>query len=173
MTYNCLASRFPLNTFSYFYSPQAEEILDDLIENMSLEVIYQVHRAAKTGEVCGTCALFLDGMKKRDSPSVRNPFLLMILPAPKLVHASLSLSNSLNYQDNSNWVDSTTAVLFRHEILTSFGPVDVIDTPGLDLFGQPIRTASSENFPCLHCHRKIVASRFAPHLEKVRCYDAG
>jgi len=44
---------------------------------------------------------------------------------------------------------------------------DVINRPGYDIFGQSItEIQNSESFECLNCKRSVVASRYAPHLEK-------
>lgn len=47
--------------------------------------------------------------------------------------------------------------------ITCTAPVNV---PGLDIYGQKVEKAASESFPCNNCQQTVVASRFAPHLEK-------
>lgn len=43
---------------------------------------------------------------------------------------------------------------------------DFVQKSGYDLFGQPIKATINETFTCAHCKRSVVASRYAPHLEK-------
>jgi hypothetical protein len=42
-----------------------------------------------------------------------------------------------------------------------------------DVFGQPAKANSNYDkvavFSCIHCKRQVMPSRYAPHLEKVRC----
>jgi len=46
--------------------------------------------------------------------------------------------------------------------------LDFVDKPGSDVFGQltSAQRSSNESFDCPHCSRPVIASRFAPHLEK-------
>lgn len=43
---------------------------------------------------------------------------------------------------------------------------EMVDQPGVDIYGQRIEKSASESFPCNNCHQVVVASRYAPHLEK-------
>jgi len=44
---------------------------------------------------------------------------------------------------------------------------DIINKPGLDIFGQTINDIqTTESFECVNCRRSVMASRYAPHLEK-------
>jgi hypothetical protein len=40
------------------------------------------------------------------------------------------------------------------------------ETPGFDIFGQPLAKKYTFECKCPRCHRLLAASRFAPHLEK-------
>jgi len=44
---------------------------------------------------------------------------------------------------------------------------DVITRPNCDIFGQTINEIqNTESFECVNCKRMVMASRYAPHLEK-------
>ncbi|XP_056403786.1 ataxin-7-like protein 3 isoform X3 [Hyla sarda] len=43
---------------------------------------------------------------------------------------------------------------------------EIIDQPGVDIFGQVYNQWKSKECVCPNCNRSIAASRFAPHLEK-------
>ncbi|XP_009189050.3 ataxin-7-like protein 3 isoform X5 [Macaca nemestrina] len=43
---------------------------------------------------------------------------------------------------------------------------EIVDQPGLDIFGQVFNQWKSKECVCPNCSRSIAASRFAPHLEK-------
>lgn len=45
-------------------------------------------------------------------------------------------------------------------------PPEIVDQPGLDIFGQVFNQWKSKECVCPNCSRSIAASRFAPHLEK-------
>lgn len=42
----------------------------------------------------------------------------------------------------------------------------IVDTPGVDIFGNPLTKKYNFECECPKCHRTLAASRFAPHLEK-------
>lgn len=48
----------------------------------------------------------------------------------------------------------------------SFCSVEIVDQPGLDIFGQVYNQWKNKECVCPNCNRSIAASRFAPHLEK-------
>ncbi|MCJ8739187.1 hypothetical protein PDJAM_G00044320 [Pangasius djambal] len=43
---------------------------------------------------------------------------------------------------------------------------EIVDQPGLDIFGQVYNQCKNKECVCPNCNRSIAASRFAPHLEK-------
>ncbi|OCT62203.1 ataxin-7-like protein 3 isoform X1 [Xenopus laevis] len=43
---------------------------------------------------------------------------------------------------------------------------EIVDQPGVDIFGQVYNQWKSKECVCPNCNRSIAASRFAPHLEK-------
>ncbi|KAM9457773.1 ataxin-7-like protein 3 [Clarias gariepinus] len=43
---------------------------------------------------------------------------------------------------------------------------EIVDQPGLDIFGQVYNQWKNKECVCPNCNRSIAASRFAPHLEK-------
>lgn len=43
---------------------------------------------------------------------------------------------------------------------------EIVDQPGLDVFGQVYNQWKNKECVCPNCSRSIAASRFAPHLEK-------
>lgn len=43
---------------------------------------------------------------------------------------------------------------------------EIVDQPGLDVFGQVFNQWKNKECVCPNCNRSIAASRFAPHLEK-------
>ncbi|TNN65309.1 Ataxin-7-like protein 3 [Liparis tanakae] len=43
---------------------------------------------------------------------------------------------------------------------------EIVDQPGLDVFGQVYNQWKNKECVCPNCNRSIAASRFAPHLEK-------
>ncbi|KAH0626908.1 hypothetical protein JD844_002202 [Phrynosoma platyrhinos] len=45
-------------------------------------------------------------------------------------------------------------------------PAEIVDQPGLDIFGQVYNQWKNKECVCPNCSRSIAASRFAPHLEK-------
>lgn len=49
-------------------------------------------------------------------------------------------------------------------ILSKF--LEIVDQPGLDVFGQVYNQWKNKECVCPNCSRSIAASRFAPHLEK-------
>lgn len=44
--------------------------------------------------------------------------------------------------------------------------VEIVDQPGVDIFGQVYNQWKNKECVCPNCSRSIAASRFAPHLEK-------
>lgn len=42
----------------------------------------------------------------------------------------------------------------------------IVDTPGVDIFGNALTKKYNFECECPKCHRTLAASRFAPHLEK-------
>jgi len=42
----------------------------------------------------------------------------------------------------------------------------IVEAPGIDIFGQPISKKYNFECECPKCHRTLAAVRFAPHLEK-------
>lgn len=49
---------------------------------------------------------------------------------------------------------------------TCFTFPEIVDQPGLDVFGQVYNQWKNKECVCPNCSRSIAASRFAPHLEK-------
>lgn len=47
-----------------------------------------------------------------------------------------------------------------------FLSTEIVDQPGLDIFGQVYNQWKNKECVCPNCSRSIAASRFAPHLEK-------
>ena len=45
-------------------------------------------------------------------------------------------------------------------------PTEIVDQPGVDIFGQVNNQWKNKECVCPNCSRSIAASRFAPHLEK-------
>ncbi|NWH75393.1 AT7L3 protein, partial [Piaya cayana] len=45
-------------------------------------------------------------------------------------------------------------------------PTEIVDQPGVDIFGQVYNQWKNKECVCPNCSRSIAASRFAPHLEK-------
>lgn len=45
-------------------------------------------------------------------------------------------------------------------------PPEIVDQPGVDIFGQVYNQWKNKECECPNCKRLIAASRFAPHLEK-------
>lgn len=45
-------------------------------------------------------------------------------------------------------------------------PAEIVDQPGVDIFGQVYNQWKNKECVCPNCSRSIAASRFAPHLEK-------
>lgn len=43
---------------------------------------------------------------------------------------------------------------------------EIVDQPGVDIFGQVYNQWKNKECVCPNCSRSIAASRFAPHLEK-------
>ena len=43
---------------------------------------------------------------------------------------------------------------------------EIVNSPGLDIFGQPPSIKKQYECVCPNCQRTLAASRFAPHLEK-------
>uniref|UniRef100_A0A1A8J3T7 Ataxin-7-like protein 3 n=1 Tax=Nothobranchius kuhntae TaxID=321403 RepID=A0A1A8J3T7_NOTKU len=43
---------------------------------------------------------------------------------------------------------------------------EIVDQPGVDIFGQVFNQWKNKECECPNCNRLIAASRFAPHLEK-------
>lgn len=50
--------------------------------------------------------------------------------------------------------------------LTRVLPAEIVDQPGVDIFGQVYNQWKNKECVCPNCSRSIAASRFAPHLEK-------
>lgn len=44
--------------------------------------------------------------------------------------------------------------------------IEIVDQPGVDIFGQVYNQWKNKECECPNCKRLIAASRFAPHLEK-------
>ncbi len=55
--------------------------------------------------------------------------------------------------------------VFVHSILLVTFP-EIVDQPGVDIFGQVYNQWKNKECECPNCKRLIAASRFAPHLEK-------
>lgn len=59
------------------------------------------------------------------------------------------------------------AFIWRHSpLFCPPVPVEIVDQPGLDIFGQVYNQWKNKECVCPNCNRSIAASRFAPHLEK-------
>jgi len=48
---------------------------------------------------------------------------------------------------------------------------EIIDKPGYDIFGQPVKSTSTDSIDCINCQRSISTTRYAQHLEK--CMNLG
>uniref|UniRef100_W5N2G1 Ataxin-7-like protein 3 n=1 Tax=Lepisosteus oculatus TaxID=7918 RepID=W5N2G1_LEPOC len=55
---------------------------------------------------------------------------------------------------------------FLDEDPESMKDFEIIDQPGVDIFGQVYNQWKNKECVCPNCNRSIAASRFAPHLEK-------
>lgn len=73
------------------------------------------------------------------------------------------------------WVVTQIGRELRYGELEELGALDeipeefqVVNVPGLDIFGQPISKTNKANFECEcpKCKRTLAAARFAQHLEK-------
>lgn len=49
---------------------------------------------------------------------------------------------------------------------TCLSDLEIVDQPGVDIFGQVYNQWKNKECVCPNCNRSIAASRFAPHLEK-------
>lgn len=55
---------------------------------------------------------------------------------------------------------------YKSHSTVSFMLPEIVDQPGLDVFGQVYNQWKNKECVCPNCSRSIAASRFAPHLEK-------
>lgn len=66
------------------------------------------------------------------------------------------------------WVETVppfpSALLWPH--FARSPPPEIVDQPGVDIFGQVYNQWKNKECECPNCKRLIAASRFAPHLEK-------
>lgn len=51
-------------------------------------------------------------------------------------------------------------------LFVCFSSPEIVDQPGVDIFGQVYNQWKNKECECPNCKRLIAASRFAPHLEK-------
>lgn len=65
------------------------------------------------------------------------------------------------YLNKKNFIDSQ-----RKGQKNGFLLSEIVDQPGLDVFGQVYNQWKNKECVCPNCSRSIAASRFAPHLEK-------
>ncbi|XP_051958133.1 ataxin-7-like protein 3 isoform X3 [Xyrauchen texanus] len=66
---------------------------------------------------------------------------------------------SLSRMDKSKMEETESLTLLGwHE--------EIVDQPGVDIFGQVYNQWKNKECVCPNCSRSIAASRFAPHLEK-------
>ncbi|CAM9846901.1 unnamed protein product, partial [Bubo scandiacus] len=73
-------------------------------------------------------------------------------------------------------LDNSKLEAIAHEIYTDlvedaclglcFEDFEIVDQPGVDIFGQVYNQWKNKECVCPNCSRSIAASRFAPHLEK-------
>lgn len=108
------------------------------MDDACLGLCFEVHRAVKQGY------FFLD---ETDQESMKEFGLYYRLPYVSFFF--LSLSN--------------VSVLHCTSIYTF---VEIVDQPGVDIFGQVYNQWKNKECECPNCKRLIAASRFAPHLEK-------
>lgn len=115
----------------------AELVLDELVEDLSREVCFPLHRALHGRSSCLSCGgapADADG-GGWDAPLVgndefeRNLIAAMQLRAAELAERAISRE------------------------------------PGLDVFGAKPKTVAVDSFKCSHCGKKVAASRYAKHLE--------
>lgn len=57
-------------------------------------------------------------------------------------------------------------VIKTNSLLIALNSPEIVDQPGLDVFGQVYNQWKNKECVCPNCSRSIAASRFAPHLEK-------
>lgn len=65
-----------------------------------------------------------------------------------------------------SWVGKRGECPLPALIATPLLSPEIVDQPGLDIFGQVFNQWKSKECVCPNCSRSIAASRFAPHLEK-------
>lgn len=109
------------------------------MEDACLGLCFEVHRAVKQGY------FFLDetdqeSMKDFGESVIKiNKFIFFLKPE---LHA------------------------FKMSLLYVPSDVEIVDQPGVDIFGQVYNQWKNKECVCPNCSRSIAASRFAPHLEK-------
>ena len=122
----------------------AQDILSDLVEDACLGLCFDVHRAVKQGY------FFLDDTDQEsmrdfgEHEVILSPFTGGVKPFYFLFPAT--------YTE-------------RYFIICLQFP-EIVDQPGLDVFGQVYNQWKNKECVCPNCSRSIAASRFAPHLEK-------
>ncbi|KAK7919610.1 hypothetical protein WMY93_010894 [Mugilogobius chulae] len=74
---------------------------------------------------------------------------------------------SVSSLDNSKLEGCQTGLFFLDDTdQESMRDFEIVDQPGLDVFGQVFNQWKNKECVCPNCNRSIAASRFAPHLEK-------
>lgn len=164
----------PITLFLIPKQTQVSELEEDLINLLSMEVFFDVHKKLKTGQLCvrkscpcqskaGSSELIIiSSLSKICSP------LQQVYLTPSHRHkdgqdAIRSPSNNEKVKGTRGRKPSSSSSSMSSSPPSSQKP----PLPDRDIFGQPLYTALKETLSCVHCRRVIGATRFAPHLEKV------
>lgn len=117
----------------------AHDIYSELVEDACLGLCFEVHRAVKQGY------FFLD---ETDQESMKE----------------------FGWCRGFQFVCSIFSYICIWCVSLQYLPLitlsEIIDQPGVDIFGQVYNQWKNKECECPNCKRLIAASRFAPHLEK-------
>jgi DNA-directed RNA polymerase subunit RPC12/RpoP len=113
----------------------ANQVLDELVEELVLEVCFPLHRALRSRATCLNCGKKSENADSWEIPPVGNDEF-----ERRLAEA-------------------------MHKRVGKLADEVVSREPGLDVFGTKPRTVAIDNFKCSHCGKKVAANRFAKHLE--------
>jgi hypothetical protein len=169
--------------------------VQDLVDDMTLEVVFEMHRKLKRGHLClncnAMCVFFLfsfllllsssfflsfffffyfSNINRLSSCLVPLSILSEVLPCFFSGSSPLPSPFPSSSSSSPSLSSLSSSCLPSPSLLTvlyfSISHSDTVDKSGFDIYGQSIKAAPSEVFECINCKRSVAASRFAPHLEK-------
>lgn len=125
------------------------DIYSELVEDACLGLCFEVHRAVKQGY------FFLDETDQESMKEFGWYHDIQIVPVNMSLVCLLTIYLLYIY-----------IYIYICWVFFFITPPEIVDQPGVDIFGQVYNQWKNKECECPNCKRLIAASRFAPHLEK-------